>query len=144
MVCSTSYISSWMTQEQTFEHVFFTFYHGKSPLIYHLGNIFGNVCQPPNSRHSTKGPCIGLTGSYCWSLKSCTSWYEKYPMIYILLYASQVVSRISSIKGMFIGLHQSVRWNRPPRFLNEDEQRSRRRERKTAVGVGMARHCLYQ
>ena len=36
-----------------------------------------------------------------------------------------------------------LRWNRPLRFLNEDEQRSWRCERKTAVGVGMAVGIVY-
>ena len=36
--------------------------------------------------------------TYCWWKKSCISWYGKYPIIY-RVYASQVVSRISSINS---------------------------------------------
>ena len=30
--------------------------------------------------------------AYCWWLKSCTSWYGEYPIIYMVVYISKVVS----------------------------------------------------
>ncbi len=46
---------------------------------------------------------------YCWWLKSCTSWYGKYPIIYKVLAPSQVVSRISepSAARLLSFIHQT-------------------------------------
>ena len=69
--------------------LFFTFYHCKSPLIYHLGNIFWIFfANHPTVAIQQKVPALVMTGSYCWWLKSGDRqliWFS-YPMIYILLY----------------------------------------------------------
>ncbi len=37
------------------------------------------------------GACLNINQWYCWWLKSCTSWYGKYPIIYRVSAPSQVV-----------------------------------------------------
>ena len=93
-----------------------------------LGPLFGRYCWHELLSQDEGGPIpwdynFGIPQRYCWWLKSCTSWYGKYPIIYRVSYipggAGFQQDVLLTSFFLFIGLGEILRWKFSARLQDQ-------------------------